>query len=293
MPLVKDLPIGAKIKFGSYRVDKEEPHRICWLKVHNDNTFITEFIEDQLHFDVREPDNPDRHRRDCGSNRYSTSNIDQYLNGFGKNWYKQKTEYDVPPADGEVDDGVGYVNKPGFLSLFESWEIENILPTKITTLLSSPDRNTVDEDGRVITTETIIRNVFLPSRSNFISDKNTEESQFWDLFRNGGSRGAMATEECCRYSIASSKPSKKEFWYFLLRTPGIDHGHQVGYMSSNGSTGNHYADATIVGCRPCLRLAEETMVSEDCDRNGYYEVLEPLSEQVVITEEEFLSLFKV
>lgn len=293
MPLIKDLPIGAKIKFGTYQVKKEEPHKICWLKAHHDNTFITEFIEDQLHFDVKEPDNPDELRKTGGSNRYSTSNIDQFLNSYGEHWYKPKTEYDVPPIEGHGDDGVGYVDKPGFLSLFELWEIESIIPAEIRTLLYKDDKYVSEEDGKEVTTETIIRNVFLPSRSNFFPDRDTEEDEFWDIFRDGNSRGARATKECCENSISKSKPSRKEFWYFLLRTPSLQYGNYVGYMSSNGSTGNHYADATIVGCRPCLKLNGDTAVSESCDHDGYYEVLEPLSDRVEITEEEFLSLFKM
>lgn len=52
---IADLPIGSRVRFGSYSVSGETPHIIAWIKVHRNNTLFNEFVEDILPFDAREP----------------------------------------------------------------------------------------------------------------------------------------------------------------------------------------------------------------------------------------------
>lgn len=127
MPTIADLPIGAKLKFGAYSVSGEMPHKICWVKAHRDGTILTEFMEDQCAFDAKEPDNPDEYRKSYGNNRCSVSNVQQFLNAEGTDWFRQKHGCDTAPEDRGMCNGrYGYSHKPGFLHYFEEWEIEAI-----------------------------------------------------------------------------------------------------------------------------------------------------------------------
>lgn len=96
---IKDLPIRGKIKFGAYSVNGEIPHKIRWLKAHGDSLFISEFLEDQCAFDAKEPGNEDNeYRRRYGNNRFSVSNVQQFINSDQVAWYHPAHEADAPPT---------------------------------------------------------------------------------------------------------------------------------------------------------------------------------------------------
>ena len=98
-------------------------------------------------FDAAEPNNPDKYRKSDGNNRWSVSNIRQWLNSSGaaNSWFTPKHEYDEAPT---------YASEPGFLAGFSSDVLEHFTEITNTTALSAPDGGG---------SETTIDRVFLPS----------------------------------------------------------------------------------------------------------------------------------
>ena len=206
---VGSLPCGAKIRFGSYCVNNEEAHSIRWIKVNSTDTILlSEHIEDFRAFDAREPNSQYEYRTEYGNNRYSVSNIDQFLNGTGDDWYYQQHDTDTPPTGELTDDGTPYLDRPGFLAYFSEAELEAILPTEI--VVAIPRCDSEDRDYEIIT-----RKVFLPSITNI----------FGCPVRNTNEGDAKATPT--RYAIEHSElgaPVENENhpWYYWLRSPYSD-----------------------------------------------------------------------
>lgn len=56
-----------------------------------------------------------------GNNRYSVSNIDQWLNSAAASWYSAQHSADAPPTSGNVWNGYNpYDTEAGFLANFEA-----------------------------------------------------------------------------------------------------------------------------------------------------------------------------
>ena len=283
--LIRDLPCGARVKFGSYSVDGEAPHKVRWIKVDSDGTFLTERIEDIRPFDAKEPNNPNRQRQAYGNNRYSVSNIDQFLNSNEERFYQQRHEYDQAPTDDYVYDDYGYENHHGFLKDFEEWEIEAILYSEITTAIPECDG---DE-----THETIARKVFLPSLTNLTGRtvRNVREGKKWEYFETA-SKVAMVTDAVVDYSPIS-EDNDLEYdidWYYLLRSPYEGNGCYVRYVSRDGDSGWCDACGGVIGARPALKINPEIFVSDEPDTDGYYEVLQKEIIIVDVSEDEFFSI---
>ena len=121
---LKDLPIGAKVKFGRYSVSGETPQPITWLVVDkpaNTNvTFLTEKIIDYRCFDAMEASNPDRsgHAKLYGRPDYRASNLRFWLNSTLTSWWGYNSTHDTSPTEKTVSYGAPYVSRPGFLSYF-------------------------------------------------------------------------------------------------------------------------------------------------------------------------------
>ena len=69
-------------------------------------------------FDAKEDTNPDENRKNYGNNRWSVSNIRQWLNSNTENWYTPQHTYDAPPIRSNVlnynpyDELCTYFNEP-------------------------------------------------------------------------------------------------------------------------------------------------------------------------------------
>ena len=290
MSTIADLPVGAKLKFGAYRVGDETPHKISWIKVHNDGTLLSEYIEDQCAFDAKEPDSFDEYRRMYGNNRYSLSNIHQFLNATSYGWYEKAHECDEEPNDdGMTGNKFGYVHKPGFLHYFDSWELEAIDCYEIEARVPRDD---VEYD----TIERFPARVFLPSKTNLFgsTEGGVYEGVQWDMFRwDDPPIASRFTHELYQDREWEDRPDNEtdNFWYWL-RTPQQERGYGVRCVNDEGGVSYDYANEFYVGIRPALKLNPETPVSDDPDEYGYYEVLEREIEIIEITEEDFLAILK-
>ena len=291
MPTIADLPIGAKLKFGAYSVSGEMPHKICWVKAHRDGTILTEFMEEQCAFDAKEPDNPNEYRRSHGNNRYSQSNVHQFLNAEEIDWFRPAHEYDAAPEDRLMYEGrYGYVHKPGFLHYFDEWEVEAIEESEIKTALPTKDIPTGGEKH-----ETIYAKVFIPSRTNVGggTENRIQEGEVWDLFANGESRSCLFSPELYANAQNSDKPKyEDEKWYYYLRSPRSNYSYSVRCVVFDGNFDNALACYGYLGVRPALKLHPDILISDEPDGDGYYEVLSAPQEIIEIDEEEFFAILK-
>lgn len=247
--IVSSLPCGAKIRFGSYCVGNEGAHSIRWIKVNSaDTTLLAEHIEDFRAFDAREPDSSQECRREYGNNRYSVSNIDQFLNSTGDEWYSPQHGADAPPTGELTYDGTPYLNHPGFLAYFSEAELEAIMPTDIVVALPRCDSD--DRDYEIIT-----RKVFLPSRTNIFgsSVRNTNEGGRWDYFRNGRNVSATATEEAIdNTTLSGASENEITPWHWWLRSPNADCSYYVRCVDRDSDYYSCNACGGQLGVRPAL-----------------------------------------
>ena len=124
-------------------------------------TLMTKHIIRKASFDVPEPNNTNSQRKNGGNNRWSVSNIRQWLNSAGAtgSWFITQHEYDAAPT---------YASEPGFLAGFSA----NVLQ-HFTDITNTTNLNNVDGGG----TETTVDKVFLPSSTEMGYGNLTEGTQ--------------------------------------------------------------------------------------------------------------------
>lgn len=171
--LLSNLPIGAKVKFGTYN---DEP--LSWLLASTNGTMILEHIIDNKAFDAAEPE------WEYGYAYYGESNIRQWLNSDKQVWYVPAHGKDKPPY---------YENTPGFLYSFSLNEKNALQTVTINTKVLAGGGNA---------TYTINDKVFLPSVQD-VSTKsyNFSESKLLPLFNNSS------------YLIATAGGTTKWHWW--------------------------------------------------------------------------------
>ena len=131
-------PIVFEVVGVNHHTSEEHPQTI---------TLMTKNIIRKASFDAAEPNNTNSQRKNGGNNRWSVSNIRQWLNSAGAagSWFTTQHEYDAAPT---------YASEPGFLAGFSA----NVLQ-HFTDITNTTNLNKVDGDG----TETTVDKVFLPS----------------------------------------------------------------------------------------------------------------------------------
>jgi len=206
---ISNLPVGAKVKSPDTKYNGVP---ITWLIGHKtvDRVkLITEKIITLKCFDAKEPSNPDSSRKQYGNNRYSVSNIDQWLNSAAGAWYSARHTYDAPPNESNVYNGYNeYDTEAGFLANFEEAFRNAILDTTIRVA-----KNTVTDGGGY---EDITRKVYLLSNTEVgLSNENgVAEGSKWDLFSDDNSRKAYPTAEAVSASeYTNSSLNASSPWY--------------------------------------------------------------------------------
>ena len=146
-------------------------------------TLMTKNIIRKAAFDAKEPNNTDSMRKTNGNNRWSVSNIRQWLNSqaaAGK-WFTAQHDYDAPPIPGNVygEGDVAYADAPGFLAGFSANVLQHFTDiTNITALCSA------DGGG----SETTVDKVFLPSNTEMGLGNNSEGSHLSVRYPDNNSR---------------------------------------------------------------------------------------------------------
>lgn len=276
---LSNIAVGAKIKFGKYQVNAETPQEIIWTVVAKNHTGYPEnsvtlhstYILDLRCFDAQEPSNSSSGRKNYGNNRYSVSNIDQWLNkdSVGGEWYVAAHSEDHSPDTASTTGGfrTPYAGRPAFLYNFTTDEKNAILTTSIRVIMP-------DIDGGL--TEIISRKVFLPSTTEvgLANENNVAEGAAWGYYTSNTARIGYVTQQCFSNTPSSSKPSSKTTaWYWWLRTPYSTYTYFVRNVYSDGDLSSHYAIGGNYGIRPALNLSSSLLVSDSTDTDGCYTVV--------------------
>lgn len=271
---LSNLSVGAKVKFGNHQVNTEAAMPIIWTIVAKNHpgypanaiTLHAEKIIDLRCFDAREPNNPDSNRKNYGNNRYSVSNIDQWLNkdSAAGAWYTAQHTHDQSPDAANVNNNTPYNNRPGFLNHFSAEEKNAILTTTLRVVKSSTDGGGYED---------ITRKVFLPSTTEvgLADEGGTAEGTAWGFYTSHAARVAYLTAQAYNNTLSSSKPSAiGNAWYWWLRTPGSSYAYNARDVRAGGtlsSSGAHYGNR---GVRPALNLLSSLLVSDTTDADGCY-----------------------
>ena len=267
---LSNLPIGAKVKFGRHSINGETAQDIIWVVVaknHSGYPVNAVTLQTASIIDLRCFDNPEANnsadRNTQGNNRYSVSNIDQWLNSNGASgsWYSAQHSADAPPAQNDTK----YADRPGFLYHLTDEERAALMPTTIRVVKPS-----VDGGGY----EDIIRNIFLPSITEIGlgNENSTPEGNVWEYYTTSGAtrRTCTATTQVYNYSKSTSKPTGGSAWEWWTRTPSFSSDYNVRMVSKYGSVTFEPAYIWLRGIRPALNLSATRSISDTTDSDGCY-----------------------
>lgn len=266
---INNLPIGAKVKFGSIY---SEP--IVWLVAGKNHTgypsnslaLVAEKIIKIMAFDAKEPSNSNGDRQNYGNNRYLHSNIRQWLNSdkAGGAWYEAQHNADAPPNSGAVSYNP-YTSLPGFLNAFTADEKNAILNTTLTVA-----KNTVTDGGG---SETVNDGVFLLSNTEvgLANENSIAEGSLLSLFSTSSNRITQPTAAAVSNSdYTSGSLSASQAWYWWLRTPRAGLSGRVRRVNTDGTLNSNSAYIGDNGLRPALNLLSSLLVSDTTDADGCY-----------------------
>lgn len=252
------LAVGAKIKDTSTTYLGTP---IIWLKADKDHTdypsnsttLITESILCKHAFDAKEPNNSDSNRVSYGNNKYSVSNIDQWLNSDAAagEWYSARHDADQEPNSTTYVSANPYSTEAGFLNGFSAFFKKSLLDTTLKTVL-----NTVTDGGSY---ESIVRKIFLASRAETFgaAENGIEEGSLLSIF----------SENTNAVRIANYNGTAAYWW---LRTPNSSNSCYVRNVYSNGALRLNYAYYGLLGVRPLCNLSSDILVSDTVDEDGCY-----------------------
>nr|DAU04920.1 MAG TPA: hypothetical protein [Caudoviricetes sp.] len=280
MPLtISNLAVGSKVKFGKYQVNTEDAQPIIWTIVAKNHQCTPAYPENAitLHateildlrcFDAKEPSNSNSDRQSYGNNRYSVSNLDQWLNkdAVGGAWYSAAHSADQSPDTSAGTGGYGtqYAARPGFLNGFTDDEKAAILSTTIRVVKPSVDGGSYED---------VVRKVFLPSTTEvgLSNEIGIAEGAAWGYYTSNTDRIGYVTQQCISNTPSSSKPSTKTIaWYWWLRTSNYENARVARYIAKNGNVDVYSAYIGVCGVRPALNLSSTLMVSGTTDADGCY-----------------------
>ncbi len=275
--LISNLSVGAKVKFGNYKVESEALAPLIWKiadKNHagypsNSVTLITERIIDLRGFDAKEPNNTDADRKAHGNNRYKDSNIRQWLNKANNPWFVKTHTADEPPNDAGIDALTGYDGKNGFQSYFTPDEFGAVMNTTLTVA-----KNTVTDGGGL---ETVVDKFYLPSVTEvgLENEPGGAEGSKLALFTTDASRIAKMTQQDFVNTKSTSKPGTVDAaWVWLLRSPFSGYsGHARIVEDTSGALDFEAACAGFCGVRPLCNLKSSILVSDTVDGDGCYQTI--------------------
>ena len=178
-------------------------------------TLMTKHIIRKAAFDAKEPNNTDSNRKDKGNNRWSVSNIRQWLNSDGAagSWWSAQHEYDAPPIAANVSDAAGaYADAPGFLAGFSADVLQHF-----TDITNTINLNNVDGGG----TETTVDKVFLPSSTEMGYVNLTEGSQLSKFTDEASRKKTLSSGQSGAYWLRSVERSVDTELYNVKRIANI------------------------------------------------------------------------
>ena len=277
--LLSNLPIGAKVKLGKYQVNTETPWDIIWTvvaKSHvgypaNSVTLLAEKCIDMMAFDGAEPNNSDQYRKTSGNNKYSVSNIDQWLNSSSTTWYTSRHSADTPPSAAYISQSLSSLasdKKKGFLYNFTETEQNALLNSTLRVTLHSADGGGYED---------ITRKVFLLSTTEIANrmENNIAEGAQLEWFSQNSILGTtLFSQAHTNITFPDTRPSANAYVSWWVRTPATTSFSSTSYnCSSTGSASGAVANQPNYGVRPTVNLSSTRNVSDTTDSDGCYTFL--------------------
>lgn len=286
------LTAGAKVKDTSTAYNGKA---IVWqIGGHNhyaagQTVLVSKDIITLKAFDAIETSNTDSNRKSYGNNRYSVSNLRQWLNSNASAWYAAQHSADAPPSNANVYSNYNeYDAEAGFLTNFSANLRNALIATSLTTA-----KNTVVDGGG---SEVVSDKVFLLSNTEvgLANENNIVEGKLLAMFSDNTSRIAYPTAEAVTKSeykdatnLVTSKP-----WYYWLRSPFASYSHNARLVSASGTLSNSGAYYGYYGVRPALNLSSDILVSDTTDSDGAYTIVWNAAPVPTITTENNKTLYE-
>lgn len=271
--LLSSLPVGAKVKdTGTTYYGKPIQWTIMQHGHSGDPAGSTALITSNIiclkAFDAKEGANSDSSRQSYGNNRYSVSNIRQWLNSDTASWYKAQHSADAAPSTNLVSDNP-YNTESGFLTGFSA-----NMKAALLTVTKTVAKNTVTDGGG---SETVSDKIFLLSNTEvgLANENNIAEGSKYMLFSDNNSRIAKPTAEAVSKSTYSNSSfNVNSAWYWWLRSPNAGYSDLARNVHLDGSLSNdHDAYYGGGGVRPACAISSSALVSDSPDTDGAYTLI--------------------
>lgn len=264
--LLSALPVGAIVKSANTKYNGKQIRFIVGHQATDRTKLVTESIITLKAFDAKEASNSNSDRKNYGNNRYSVSNIDQWLNSAASSWYSARHSADAAPTNANVYSNYNeYDTEAGFLTNFEADFRAAILDTTIRVA-----KNTVTDGGGY---EDITRKVYLLSNTEvgLANENSVAEGTVWSYFNSATRRQCKPTAEAVSKSeYTNSSLNASSAWYWWLRTPSAGGARRARLVYTDGSLDYYGAYYGYSGVRPALELASTNLVSDSTDTDGAY-----------------------
>ena len=264
--LLSALPVGAIVKSANTKYNGKQIRFIVGHQATGRTKLVTESIITLKAFDAKEASNSNSDRKNYGNNRYSVSNIDQWLNSAASSWYSARHSADAAPTNANVWSNYNeYDAEAGFLANFEADFRAAILDTVIRVA-----KNTVTDGGGY---EDITRKVYLLSNTEvgLANENSVAEGTVWSYFNSATRRQCKPTAEAVSKSeYTNSSLNASSVWYWWLRTPNAGDAYRARFVHTDGRLSSYGAYYGSYGVRPALELASTNLVSDSTDTDGAY-----------------------
>lgn len=274
--LLSSLPVGAKVKDTGTTYNGKS---ILWTIMQHGHSgdpagstaLVTSNIITIKCFDAMEAGNSNSDRRSYGNNRYSVSNIRQWLNSdaaAGK-WYSAQHSADAAPTNANVWSNYNeYDQEAGFLANFSAK-----MKAALLTVTKTVAKNTVTDGSG---SETVSDKIFLLSNTEvgLANENNVAEGSKYTLFSDNNSRLAYPTAEAVsRSEYTNSSLNANSAWYWWLRSPNAGYSGNASIVDTDGSLNNNGAYGGYGGVRPACAISSSALVSDSPDTDGAYTLI--------------------
>lgn len=269
--LISQLPAGSKVIESNTKYYNSV---IPWIVLEHghdgasNTTLLAEKILTLKCFDAKEPNNSNSDRKSYGNNRYSQSNIRQWLNSDASagNWYSAQHSADQTPSTSYVSCNA-YDTQAGFLNGFSA-DFKALLQNVTKTVA----KNTVTDGGG---SETVTNKIFLLSKTEvgLGNENNIAEGTQYTYFNSADRRKCKCTAEAIANSNYGSNPTVNDNWYWWLRTPYASYAYRARGVISDGTLDSSGAYYGSNGVRPACSIPSDTKVSDGPNQDGYYEIV--------------------
>lgn len=208
-------------------------------------------------FDAKEATNEDANRKSYGNNRWSQSNLMQYLNSGNTagHWYSAQHDADAAPDTANIWNGCDthYTDEPGYL---DGFDIDFLYMLKTVTKRTA--LNTVTDGGGY---EDVECKVFLLSETEvgLGNENNVAEGTLYPYFTSNATRKAYPSDylkakaNAIGYTTDHIKNNNGwNGWWWWLRTPNSASSYGVRRVGAGGTLTNYIAYFGDDGVRPAI-----------------------------------------